>query len=245
MTNNTSSPFVLTTEQASIDHFELLTNDRKTGPIKQIQLPKDLVTTVHGIMFDIDPKNFDPLKYPAVSQNADAFYQQVVSKWLGNSEVLKNAEVRMSGSGLHILLWVVDPIELSSESDQEKWDCVIKTVQACLPIDPGQPSITCCTRAIGSTNSKNGASVVQLAAGTSITQEDINGLYEAMKTTPFSTVCKILHGSDKVSTCPVCQQEGTSLSAFGHIGKCYKCKKVSLEQLYSTVFAPGNPGSEK
>jgi hypothetical protein len=232
-------------ECEKLDQFQRLTNGCPTGPIAQIQISREMITSVHGVMFDIDPDKFDARKYPAVLDGPEVFYEEVLSKWLDNNDVLRKSEVRMSGSGLHVLLWLKPPVEIGTPADQEHWDGVITAIQACLPIDPGQPSITGCTREIGSVNGKNGKVVKQLAAGEPVTQDEIEGLYRRMMDESFKTVCTILYGSDKVPTCPICQTEGTSLQAFKNKGTCYKCKAVSLEQLYNSVYATNSSGGEK
>ena len=53
-------------------------------------------------------------------------------------------------------------------------------------------------------------------------------------------------GKRKLSPCPVCNKETSTLSALGGIGHCYgNCGKVKLEQLFDLVFAPRDkPGKE-
>ncbi len=71
----------------------------------------------------------------------------------------------MSGRGLHLILWFDEPVELPTDRELDRWGAIVKIVQAALPIDPDQPGITACSRAIGSINSKNGAEVVQSTFG--------------------------------------------------------------------------------
>src|SRR5262245_25980124 len=44
-----------TGEPAMVDAREQLYNDRQTGTINQVQLPKERITRLHGVLFDLDP----------------------------------------------------------------------------------------------------------------------------------------------------------------------------------------------
>ena len=77
----------------------------------------------------------------------------------------KHAEIRLSGTGLHGIIWLAPPVELTSAAEQKKWANLVRAVQCSLPVDPNAPGITALTRAIGSTNSKNGSVVKVLEPG--------------------------------------------------------------------------------
>ena len=109
----------------------------------------------------------------------------------------------MTGTGLHGILWFADPVEFTTDGDRERWTGIVQVVQAALPIDPDQPGITATTRALGSTNSKNGAKVIRLAKGDKVGQEEVLSLYGTMCSSPFITTMQILTGDSRVSPCPI------------------------------------------
>ena len=226
-----------------IDLRKQLFNAGKVGPIEAVQVSTDCIVQLKGILYDLDLAAYQakPL-IPGLSQNVDKFFRRVVRPWLDRHPVLKKAEVRATGTGLHALLWFDRPIKFDTAADRDRWAGIVKVVQAALPIDPDQPGITATTRALGSINSKNGAMVRQLTKGTPVSQEDVLALFDEMCASPFKTVLKILTGSDCVSPCPVCKKEGTKLSAMDYAGRCYgSCGTLKLETLYDLVFAARTP----
>ena len=56
-----------------------------------------------------------------------------------------SAEVRASGTGLHLVLWLKPPLELHSTAEQEYWDHVVRAIQRTVPVDPNMPGITALT----------------------------------------------------------------------------------------------------
>ena len=58
-----------------------------------------------------------------------------------------------------------------------------------------------------------------------------------MQTNPFQDgLWHSLRRRSHITVPGLREREGTSLTAFAKTGKCYKCKTVSLAQLYNTVF---------
>jgi hypothetical protein len=136
-------------------------------------------------------------------------------------------------------LWIDPAIEIASESDRERWDGIIKTVQASLPIDPDQPSINALTRPVGSINGKNNEKVVVLESGQAVTTDQVLEFHHEMTSSWFRVVFEILTGTDRLSPCPICKKEGSILSAIDHAGRCYgSCGTVKLDRLYDAILKP-------
>ena len=145
---------------AQVDLREQLFNEGQIGLVEHIQVSRERITKIRGIMYDIDPSLFrDTGLIKSVPTDPREFHQVILSAWLSRNTLLKHAEVRVSGTGLHVLLWFDEPVVLSGDADRDRWDGIIKVIQSALPVDPNQPSVTCLTRAINSTNSKNHATV--------------------------------------------------------------------------------------
>ena len=190
-------------------------------------------------MFDIDPDLFlQGGLIAAIPQDAAEFYREIVKPMLDRHPVLKKAEVRMTGRGLHVILRFAKPVEFTKPGEQEEWAGIVEVVQTALPIDPGQPGITATTRAVGSVNSKNGATVELLEKGSTVTEEEVRGLCKDMCEQPFRTVMSVFTGNERVQPCPVCKKPESALAAGKHVGTCYGCGKVHLEKLYDLVLAP-------
>lgn len=222
-----------------LDWREQLYNQQEIGPIEKVQLPAERITSLHSILFDVDPAKFGKsllLREP--SQTPEEFYKLTLRRWLDNHPTLQHTEVRLSGTGLHVLLNFSQPVVFESDMERDRWDAIVKVVQAALPIDPGQPAITAVTRPVGSTNSKNNQLVKQIEAGQPVTTEQVLELFHQMEQHPFRTVFQILSGQqERFSPCPLCEQS-SSLRALDFVGKCYECGQVELEQLYSLVMDP-------
>jgi hypothetical protein len=225
-------------DAGGVDDREGLWNDGPIGPISQIQLAADSITSVLGILFDLDPKlNRTSRLLPAVPLDPAEFYEAVASKWLSRHPVLAKAEVRNSGTGLHAILRFDQPVIFNTSGERDRWTGIVKVVQAALPIDPDQPGLIATTRPIGSVNAKNGATVTLLTAGEPVTESEVRSLFDEMVKSPFRTVMRTLIGSDRATPCPICGIPDSHLSALDFVGKCYGgCGKVSLTRLYDGVL---------
>jgi hypothetical protein len=223
---------------ATTDTREALWNGGACGPIQQIQLPTDLITSVLGILFDLDPELYRTSSIlPTLPLDPLGFYAAVASQWQSRHPVLAKAEVRNSGTGLHVILRFAEPVIFNSAGERERWAGIVQVVQASLPIDPDQPGITATTRPIGSTNSKNGAIVALLKAGAPVTEQEVRSLYDDMIASSFRTVMKILAGTDRVTPCPICGVQDSCLKALDHVGACYgSCGNAALAELYDLVL---------
>ena len=226
-------------ETANVDLREALFNDGAIGPIGAIQVSTERVVSLRGIMFDLDPDLFlHGGLIAAVPHDAADFYREIVKPMLDRHPLLKKAEVRLTGRGLHVILRFAKPVEFTKPGEQEEWDGIVEVVQPSLPIDPGQPGITATTRAVGSLNRKNGATVELLEKGSPVTEEEVRALCKEMCEQPFRTVMSTLTGVERVQPCPFCKKPDSALAAGKHVGTCYGCGTVRLERLYDLVLAP-------
>ena len=237
MTTIVSNPSTNTERE---DIRQQLFNAGHTGPISQILVSADEVTKLRGILFDIDPAVLRPGSLLGqISLDPVELYEQTVKPWLTRHPVLRHCEVRVSGTGLHVILRLAEPVILKKINDLQRWLGIVKTVQTALPTDPDLPGITACTRAVGSINSKNGAKVFRLTSGQPVAAEQVVQLYRQMMTAPFRTVLEIVTGGQEVSPCPLCSDRERTLKALDRLGLCYdSCNSVSLYQLYDLMVQP-------
>src|SRR4051812_28961125 len=198
-------------EPAGLDLREALYNDRATGPAHDVQIPAERMTRLHGILFDLDPSLLtpgNPIFPPA--ENPEDFHQGI-RPVLDRHALARSAEVRSSGTGLHLIVWLEPAVELRSAADQEVWGSIVRAVQCTLPTDPDCPGITSLTRPVGSVNGKNGAPVEVLRAGAPLDPRHVQDFMARLVQAPFREVALPLVGADRVHPCPVCRGEGTRL----------------------------------
>src|SRR4051794_13041914 len=102
----------------NVDLRERLYDDGQIGKIAAISTAVDLVTTLNGILLDIDCHIFQSsFCVPEPDLLAPDFYERYVRPWLNRHPVLHKAQVRFSGTGLHVLLMLDKPIELRDGND--------------------------------------------------------------------------------------------------------------------------------
>jgi hypothetical protein len=225
------------------DAREQLVNERRTGTFAEVQVPLERITSVHGFMLDLDPKLYTPGNpiFPPADDPA-VFYQQIESA-LARHPLAGSAEVRMTGTGLHLIVWLQPPVELHTAAEQRRWEAIVRCAQSSLPADPSAPGITALTRPVGSTNTKNGARVEVLAQGKPAEPRAVEEFVRRLQKAPFREVALPLLGETRVSPCPVCRGEGSRLDVLDWAGMCYGCGKVTLAQLLNAAYAsPGASG---
>lgn len=225
---------------SNVDLREQLVNGGAAGPMTKVSLPEVNVTSLRGILLDIDPKLFKAnIMGEDVPSDPVAFGNTIIVPMLKRHDVLHRAHVRHSGTGLHVIIFFDQPVEIETDGDRQRWAGIVKVIQRLLPTDPDAPGITALTRPLGSINSKNGGKVRQLKKGSPVPAEDVLHLFEEIRKSPMSAIAKVLFGSDRVSPCPVCEESETKLAALSRIGKCYgSCGDVRLEQLYDVFLKP-------
>jgi hypothetical protein len=216
------------------DQREQLYNDGRIGEINEISTSADQITRLRAIMIDIDLKL---LKGPADSDqwpSPRAAYEELIKPMLQRHPVLRNAEVRDSGHGLHVLINFEQSIELKTSADRDRWASIVEIIQRLLPSDPLAPGLGAHTRPAGSNNTKDGDSrpVTQLEAGTPVSARDVEEMAFQCAAAPFMTMASILVGEGP--GCPICNQSGRLLRRSTNHGQCYGgCGRVTLEQLLS------------
>jgi hypothetical protein len=226
-----------------VDDREQLFNDGLCGPIQEVSLKADLITTLRGILLDLDLDQFREEGHTIDLHSPEDLYQEVIGTMLTHDPVLTKAEVRVSGGGLHVILWFKDPVEFVTEADRQKWVAIVKAVQRLLPTDPNCSNITALTRPLGSVNGKNGAVVRQLYSGEPISVAEVIELYDTLAGRPFRTLTRILFGDERIRPCPICKIANSSLVALDFVGKCYGCGKIRLGQLYDCFLKQTPPDS--
>jgi hypothetical protein len=221
---------------AQIDIREALYNDNRVGPAGGIQSPAEGITRLLAIVADIDPKFLTPgnLLFPPDTDTRR--FHQAIRPVLDRHPLARDAEVRSSGTGLHLIFRLDPPVELKTAADQKRWAVIVRAVIGSLPSDPNAPGITALTRPIGSINSKNGAVVELLHAGRPISPEQVVAFVDAMAEAPFRSVALPLLGSDRIAPCPMCREPSSSLAVLDRLGKCYHCGVVGLEDLFALVI---------
>jgi hypothetical protein len=230
---------------ANQDLREQLVNGRGQGTFAEVQLPLERVTTLHGILLDLDPKLYRPGNpYFPPADDPRKFFENIAPV-LDRHPLACSAQVRMTGTGLHALVLLEPPVELHSEAEQNKWASYVRVVQGTLPTDTNAPGITAVTRPVGSTNSKNGAVVEVLREGRPVTPEAVEEFVKRVCEVPFKEVAEVLCGGASVTPCPVCKANGSRLDALDQVGMCYgRCGKVSLEKVLDCVYAPQLPADD-
>jgi hypothetical protein len=104
------------------DIREATFNGRESGPAFSIARPVDQVSAIHGFMIDLDRGILDPAVVgQECVESADILYERHVQGWLDRDAVLTKAEVRNTGHGLHVLLWLADPI-ICNGDEAKHWD---------------------------------------------------------------------------------------------------------------------------
>lgn len=225
-------------KKKKVDHRRQLFNGGQSGPIEAVQLPVEMITSLLGIMLDFDPDRF---REDVVSRKVRAdpvkFYKRFVRKMLARHPVFSKAEVRNSGRGLHVIIRFEKPLEFATDADRQRWSAIVKVIQRLLPTDPGCPGITALTRSLGSVNSKNDGTVKLLHKGQPVPAEDVVGLFNEARSSPFRTIARLLFGDDHVMPCPVCNAPDSKLDALDFVGKCYGgCGKVRIDQLFDVLL---------
>lgn len=238
--NYTTNPErIEVTNGCNTDRREQTFNQGHCGPIGLISTAVDAVGQIRTVMLDIDLKLFNPDgPFSPEGLTPLEFYARYVAVWLDNHPVLRKAEVRFTGGGFHVLLNLLEPIRLDTDDRRKRWKGIVQVVQMALPTDPQQPGINAMTRPVGSVNSKNGEIVTLFREGEPVTEPEIVSMFDEMRRQPFLTLMKIWFGTDKLSPCPICREEGSYLeSEEAKKGRCYgPCGQVTIGKLYTAVL---------
>jgi hypothetical protein len=222
-----------------VDWREQTFNGGLAGTIEQVSTQADLITKLRMVMVDIDPKYLAPALYQT-GKGSDAWclYEHTVKHWLNRHPLWTNAEVRHSGTGLHVLLHLEPFVEFESSINRDRWAAIVRALQNTLPSDPNAPCLTALTRPVDSTNSKSNRRVTQLRAGTPVSPTALLDFVDQLRLRPFATIAYILYGTDRIAPCPICKMDGNTLAALDRVGRCYaRCGMVKLAQLFGTFMS--------
>ena len=239
LSKRAGGPLLRKKKKFRVDEREQLVNDGEIGPIKQVSLPLDMITSLRGVVLDVDPRHFRREVAP-IRKDPVKFYNRTLRKMLARHPILSKAEVRVSGRGLHVILWLSEPVEFHSEPERQRWAAMVKVIQRLLPTDPDCPGITALTRSLGSVNSKRkGAVVRQLHEGEPVPAEDVVTLFNEARTRPFRMIAQLLFGREQITPCPVCNKPGSRLNVLDHTGDGYgHCGKVHVGDLFDVFLKP-------
>ena len=103
------------------DWRKALFNGGQVGPIEKIQVSTKRIVQVDGILFDLDPPLYQRGPFTkAVSNDPRAFYRDTVRPWLSRHPVLTKAEVRLTGNGLHVILWFAEPVVIENRASAHR-----------------------------------------------------------------------------------------------------------------------------
>jgi hypothetical protein len=128
------------------DLREQLENDRATGTFGEVQLPLVRITRVHGVLWDLDPKLLRPGNGIFEPDTDPRIFFDNIRNVLNRHPLARRAEVRVSGTGLHLIVGLDPPLDLHTASEQRHWEGAVMAVQRTLPVDPRQPGITAVSR---------------------------------------------------------------------------------------------------
>ena len=135
------------------DKREALFNDQAVGPASHIQVAREGVTRLAGLVVDMDA---DPLKanrwFPP-ADNAEDFFK-LIGAVFDRHPVLRHAEVRDTGRWLHLIVLFSEPVELRTAQEQRLWTKIHKLLIASVPSDANAQALITLTRPVGSVNSK-------------------------------------------------------------------------------------------
>lgn len=227
-----------------VDLRQACYNGMAVGDFVEVQRAEGEITRLDAIACDVDPSLLQgsPL-FPSIpSDDPRRFYLDVVAPMLARDPALAGAEVRDTGTGLHVLLHLDPPIEFQSDTDRRIWSSHVDIIRAALPSDWNAPGITMVTRPIGSINAKNGRTVSRLADGHPVMVDAILGLVDRMRREPAKTIFHIWLGVDRLKPCPICQKR-RGLIAQSRNAKCYPCGPIELPQLFDLAYSNRQSGN--
>jgi hypothetical protein len=201
-------------------------------------------------MIDIDVEVLDPAVVgDECVANAEQLYERHVRIWLDREPVLFKAEVRFTGGGLHVLLWLDEPIICVGE-DAQRWDKIALGLRSVLPADPRGPGLNVMTRPVGALNLKYSPprAVRVLREGAEVSKAELLQLFGRVASAPAGLWMQVLHGNERFSPCPFCNHPDQSLGIAGNWQvQCYKCGRVNASALmyrhYSPEFLKARKGS--
>ena len=217
--------------RADTDLREALYNDRSVGTASRIQMPREAVTRLHGLVIDLDADILEPNPWFPPGETAEEFYAGIRPA-LERHAILRHAEVRDTGRWLHAIVWFREPVDLRSAADQRRWNGLHRVLKGSLPSDPAAPSLNALTRPVGGVNSKTGCRARTLEEGVPIDAGALLSWAEDVRKSPFSMIGLALFGDRRVSPCPFCNASASHMDLGDAAGFCYgPCRRVRLGRI--------------
>lgn len=221
------------------DERESLVNDCRRGPANQITPRTEEVASIHAFMNDLDCKILDPAVVgEECVESAALLYDRHIRHWLDRDAVLSKAEVRDTGGGLHIILWL-DQAIIVSAGEAAMWNDVARGICNTLPGDPNLNGLIALTRPVGAINTKYDPpkTVDVLRAGTPVSRADILDLARRATEHPARLWVRLFFGGERAEPCPLCG--GASLGVAGSWQcRCYECGRVDAAVLVYRFYSP-------
>jgi endogenous inhibitor of DNA gyrase (YacG/DUF329 family) len=231
-TGHSPSVVVASTAVNTTDQREALFNNRPVGLAAHIQVPRESVTRLWGLVVDLDANILKPNPWFPPADTAEAFYT-AIAPVLERHPVLRHAEIRDTGRWLHAIVRFNEPVELKSAKDQKYWTDIHKVLMGSVPSDSAAPALIALTRPISSVNGKTQRPVRMLKAAIEVSPGVLVEWTEEVKRSPFQMIGQVLFGEQRVKPCPYCQTEGSHFDLGERVGFCYgPCKQVPLNRLF-------------
>lgn len=228
------------------DFREQLFNDHQIGTIESVSTSAERIYQLHALMWDIDPLILrSGALLGKVSRDPVKFYRRKLNAMLDRHELLRLAEVRNSGRGLHVLLWFAESVQLDTDRQREELSCIYDVLLPLLPSDPHQPRLTAITRKVGSVNSKSGTKVEVLKRGMPVPYEAVRQLAAQVASAPFRAIVHALLGEDQITPCPICGSADSRVGVRDHVGICYECGKITLEHIFERLYRERKENQEE
>lgn len=220
------------------DIRESLVNGRQQGTLREISIDLADIDQVHAFMIDIDCDLLrDDLFGADILKSPEKLYRKYIGPMLGAHPTLAKAEVRDSGHGLHVLLWLDNAIEPANKKEAEKLKHVANVINLTLPGDPALHGLTCMTRPVGAKNTKHGRgkTVKLLREGQPVSRKEILQLAESRAFHPSKLYMQLYVHAPDGDQCPKCG-EHTVQDFDLYALRCYGCGAVSVEMGYRRFY---------
>lgn len=227
--------------QADDSEREAMFNGRERGPAALISKPVVQIAAIRGFMIDLDAAVLDAAVVGGECvADAGKLYEWHVRHWLDRDPVLSKAEVRFTGGGLHVLLWLDEPI-ICGGDDATRWDKIARGLRSVLPADPSGPGLNVMTRPVGALNLKYAPprEVRLVREGKPVSKAEILELFGRVADAPAQLWMQVFYGAERMSPCPFCNNPEKTLGIAGKWQvQCYDCGRVHASALVYRHYSP-------
>lgn len=218
------------------DILEQLFGDRLIGRRRDVSVPWSRIKGLRAVLVQLDPQQLVPgnLFYPP-AQDPWEFYGGI-RRVLNRHPILRHAEVRTSGNGLDLLIWLRRPLDFCCRNNREYWDWRFDTLRNWEFDKEYSPAERCLVRPLGAIDPETGRQVVKIVDGSPVWPDEIAAYDERVAAEPFrQNVGILLGGFDRVSPCPKCRQEDSELDMGRFEGQCSRCGTVDFGDVWSLI----------